>query len=62
MEDSAKAIERAPEACDRFAPFPLGAQPELEARRQEARMILASLLARHILTQIRVKNETRKVA
>jgi hypothetical protein len=62
MENSVRVIERAPEACDQFMTYPLGGRIDQEARRQEARMLLTSLLARHILTQVRRKDEARKAA
>jgi hypothetical protein len=50
------------EPREMFLAFELPEAPDQERRREEARLILATLLARHILAQEHAKADTRNAA
>jgi hypothetical protein len=56
------APEDTSESHEAFLSFGLPEAPDQERRREEARIILATLLARHILAQEHAKADTRNAA
>ena len=59
---SAPTLSLVPNASDVFVAYSIPTPVDRERHRHEARMILAVLLARHILTLVQGREEARKVA
>ena len=58
----APSLSLVPKTSEVFVGYSIPAPEDKERRRHEARLILATLLARHILTLVQGKEDVRKVA